>query len=325
MKSTSSSLQGKTSRGGIDASDWLVNRLSRERAFQEKLSKPFHRSGVFGFGCLAAYWLLKCTGLYKRGRRNALNVTLSEVKFYFDDLPRAFDGYRILHLSDLHVETLPENAEQVARVVADLKVDLCVNTGDYLGKDLEELEVPVSAMRKIMSRIHAVDGTVSVLGNHDTHALISPLEEIGIRVLINESILISRNGEQFTITGLDDIQYYSTPLSMSALQRAPAGFKLLLVHSPGFEEEALLNDFSFYLCGHTHGGQIALPGGRPIALQLSKSRRRSARGSGSWRFGILQGYTSRGAGVSVLPIRFNCDPEVSLITLHRTDMHPSNR
>ena len=105
-----------------------------------------------------------------------------------------------------------------------------------------------------------------------------------------------------------------TDAARAALETAPDGFKIALIHAAELADIAANAGFSLYLAGHTHGGQVCLPGGRPIITHLGRHRRYA---SGLWRHGSMTGYTTTGIGVSGLPVRFNSRGEVVLITLRR--------
>ena len=145
----------------------------------------------------------------------------------------------------------------------------------------------------------------------------SPSEgSLGIRVLANETITIQRNDTAIAVTGLDDVHAYWSPMTdecLSDLQRDGPPFRLALVHSPEYAAEAATAGCALYLCGHTHGGQICLPGGRPIFTQLVRNREFAR---GLWRCGRMVGYTSSGAGLAAaLPVRVNAPGEVTVFTL----------
>ena len=103
------------------------------------------------------------------------------------------------------------------------------------------------------------------------------------------------------------------PFEIKRITIEPEGFKIALIHSPEFVDAAAENGFQLYLAGHTHGGQVCLPGGWPIITHMTRYRRYAR---GLWRHGEMVGYTSTGVGVSGLPVRFNTRGEVALITLH---------
>jgi predicted MPP superfamily phosphohydrolase len=139
-------------------------------------------------------------------------------------------------------------------------------------------------------------------------------EALGIDVLINQTRTIRRGGAQIHVTGTDDVHYYYTEAARTALEAAPKGFKIALIHSAELADVAADAGFSLYLAGHTHGGQVCLPGGIPIITHMSRHRPYAA---GLWRHGSMTGYTTTGVGVSGLPVRFNTRAEAVLITLRR--------
>ena len=262
---------------------------------------------VFG---LALYPL----GLYARGVRNAQNLRLTELELALDGLPQEFDGYRILQLSDLHVDAMPENLESASRLVSDLEVDLCVLTGDFRHRVTGPFGHILPPIRKLLKRVRARDGIYGILGNHDGADMVGALEDLGIRLLINETASIRRDGVQIHVTGTDDVHHFYTSEAALALGDAPVGFKIALVHSAELAPIAAEHGFGLYLSGHTHGGQVCLPGGRPIVTRMRGYRKYA---SGLWRCGEMIGYTSTGVGVASPTVRFNTRGEVALMTLRK--------
>jgi hypothetical protein len=152
----------------------------------------------------------------------------------------------------------------------------------------------------------------AVLGNHDTIRMVPDLEALGIRLLLNEAVRIERGGEALYLAGVDDPHYYRADNLGAACRTIPdCATSLLLSHSPELYRHAAAAGFDLMLCGHTHGGQICLPGGIPLYCNMQAPRRLCA---GPWQHHAMQGYTSRGCGASVVDVRLNCLPEV---TLHR--------
>lgn len=258
---------------------------------------------------------LKVTGLHARGMRNAADTQVNRFDIALEDLPPAFDGYTILHMSDLHVDGPLDLDASVERALSDVEVDLCVLTGDYryrLGGNYEEATVRMSS---IVRHVRASDGIVGVLGNHDFGTMVPKLEDIGIRILLNDHTLLRRGDDEIALIGLDDVHAYQPAHeAKAALDDMPSGFRILLQHSPELLDEAEAADVSLYLTGHTHGGQICLPGGIPI-MTNTRTARRYARGI--WKHGRMTGYTTLGVGASVMPLRFFSKGEVAIITLRR--------
>jgi len=316
--------RGGRANGAAPANDEippiLEGRLGRAHARQRLLTEREHEAQIFGHGLnffhfenlkssrLLIRTVLVVTGLYRRGLRNATRVQLRHNRIASPLLPATFQGFTVLQLSDLHVDMNREAMQQVAALVRSLQYDVCVLTGDFRGRTFGPFGDTLEQMASITS---ALKGPLyGVLGNHDTIAMVPGLEEMGIRMLLNERDVIERGSERIHLVGIDDAHFYQS----DNIERAVAGipreeFSILISHTPEVYKDAAHADFNVMLSGHTHGGQICLPGGIPITLD---SRLPRHMGAGPWKYGHLLGYTSVGAGSSVVPVRFNCPPEVTL-------------
>ena len=253
---------------------------------------------------------LRATGLYERGRRNARALRLRKTEIGIARLPAALDGLRILHLSDLHLDMSPDIVPAIVERIRGLDYDLCVLTGDYRARTFGDASRAVEGMARLREALR--EPVFAVLGNHDSVRMVPPFEAMGIRMLLNEAAPVERHGAVLHLAGVDDAHFFRVDNLEKAAEALPeAGPAILLSHTPEIYRQAAHAGFDCYLCGHTHGGQICLPGGIPVILEASIPRRL---GSGLWRHGAMQGYTSRGAGTSVVDVRFNCPGEV---TLHR--------
>jgi hypothetical protein len=170
-------------------------------------------------------------------------------------------------------------------------------------------------MERILGCVRAPHGILGVLGNHDFAEKVSHLENMGAKILMNECVEIRRGETSLWVAGVDDPHYYGCDDLARAVSGIPAGaFTILLAHSPELYAEAAARGINLYLCGHTHAGQICLPGGTPILVNTNCPRRLAR---GAWRHRNLQGYTSAGVGSSFLPVRFNCPPEIVLVELRK--------
>lgn len=259
---------------------------------------------------------LRVAGLYGRGCRNASKVQLRHNTVASARLPAAFRGFTILHLSDLHADMSRPAMDRLVQLLPGLAYDACVLTGDYRGKTFG----PYAAALEGVARVRAqLKGPVyGVLGNHDTIRMVPELEDMGIRVLLNEADTIERGGARLHLAGIDDAHFYRVDNIEKSAAPLPRGeFAILLSHTPEIYRQAAHAGFDLLLAGHTHGGQICLPGSIPITLDSSLPR---AFGAGAWRYGRMAGYTSVGAGSSVVAVRLNCFPE---ITLHRLEGVPA--
>jgi predicted MPP superfamily phosphohydrolase len=168
-------------------------------------------------------------------------------------------------------------------------------------------------MRKLLPHLARRDGVFSILGNHDVSEIAFELNEMGIRMLVNESVEIRRGNESIWIAGVDDPFDYKCDDLPGALANVPPNdFKVLMAHTPELFQQASDNGIGLYLCGHTHGGQIRFPVVGSLRNNIECPKEYAY---GAWRYGSMQGYTSAGAGCSALPVRYNCPPEVTLIEL----------
>jgi uncharacterized protein len=254
-------------------------------------------------------------GLYGRGRRNALSPRLIELDLAFPTLPASFDGYRILHLSDTHLDALPELATIAGAMLEGVTVDLVALTGDILARHRASPLLATGPLVRMLSGVNVRDRRLAILGNHDPATMADALEAEGFEVLLNRSVALERGGERIVVTGLDDVHCFYTEAARAALCGRTADFRIALIHSAEMADHASAAGVALYLCGHTHGGQICLPDGRPLITHLKRCRH-GARGL--WRDGEMVGYTSRGLGISGPALRFNCPSEMTLLTLRRT-------
>jgi predicted MPP superfamily phosphohydrolase len=302
----------------------LERRLGRQHARDRLGMEKDHESQVFGQGINFFHFenlalshfliraLLMATGLYWRGIRNAAKVDIRHNRIEAPNLPQAFDGFTIVQLSDLHVEMSEAALERVINLLREARYDVCVLTGDYRGRTCGPYDTTLAGMAHVRA---GVKGPIyGVLGNHDTIRMVPGLEAMGIRMLLNESDVIVRGGQRLHLGGIDDAHFYG----MDNIEKAAAAiphdeFSILISHTPEVYRQAAHADFNLLLSGHTHGGQICLPGGFPITLDSVLPR---TMGSGAWKYNDMIGYTSVGAGSSVVPVRFNCPPEITLHHLH---------
>ena len=301
-------------------SERLERRLGSVHARQRLGIELDHEAQIFGQGLnffhienLTASralirLVLMMTGLYWRGLRNAKRVELRHNVVKSPKLPASFRGFTVLQLSDLHLDMNLEAMQHAERLVEKLHYDICVLTGDFRGETFG----PADATLKGMARLRDVlKGPIyGVLGNHDSIAMVPALEEMGIQMLLNERQVLRRGNQRIHLVGIDDAHFYQ----VDNIEKAAAGiprdeFSILISHTPEIYRHAAHAGFDVLISGHTHGGQICLPGGIPITLDSRLPRRM---GSGSWRYHDMLGYTSVGVGSSVVPVRFNCPPEVTL-------------
>jgi predicted MPP superfamily phosphohydrolase len=254
--------------------------------------------------------VLRVTGTYWLGLANAGKVQLRHNVVRLASLPSVFEGFTILHLSDLHADLSGPAMRKAAEIACSLDYDLCVLTGDYRGRTHGDCTPSLEGVARLRE---ALRGDIyAVLGNHDSIIMAPALEALDIRVLLNECVAINRGGASICLAGVDDAHFYRADNIEKAAAGIPEGcVSVLLSHTPEIYRQAAHAGFDLMLSGHTHGGQICLPGGVPILLEADLPR---AFGAGAWQHAGMAGYTSVGTGSSVVPARFNNRPE---ITLHR--------
>ena len=277
----------------------------------------FEHAFYYHFLMKTAFQLM---GIYRKGICNALEIAPHRLDLRRRGLPPAFDGYTILYLSDLHLDGLEGLTEKIRDIVANHPVDLCLLGGDFRTELSGPYTRTVAHLKRLIPAIHASDGIYAVIGNHDCLEMLEPLHAIGIRFLLNESLAIERNGERFWLVGVDDPHYYQAHDLAQAFEGVPReAFVIFLAHSPEVYTEAAAKGADIYLCGHTHGGQIRLPGIGAVFTHSRAPRRISA---GAWTHDGMLGYTSVGVGVSGIPVRFGTRGEVLRLTLRRDSGGP---
>ncbi|TDF92182.1 metallophosphoesterase [Paenibacillus piri] len=245
-------------------------------------------------------------------------LQINPVELALKRLPAAFDGMRIVQFSDVHLGfhySVPHLAKLVTKIQS-LQPDLICFTGDLYDSAINE-SGPVA---QELSRLKAPFGKAAVLGNHDYLArkpeqIAGLLSGSGFTVLTNRSAPLERGRSRIWISGVDDM-WEGKPDLAKALQGVPAGdFHLLLSHCPDFADTALQHPVDLQLSGHSHGGQVRLPFyGHIIAARYAQ---KYVNGLYSLGGGKLLVYTNRGIGVSVLPVRFWCRPEITVFTLRQ--------
>ncbi|MFL6417517.1 MAG: metallophosphoesterase [Bryobacteraceae bacterium] len=295
----------------------LKPRIAREKQFETTGRKLRNKSLLFRHEKIWIRPLLKfglqMTGLYNRGLQNALQPVVRRLEMWSERLPSSFDGYKILHVSDLHIDGRPLLTEKIQELLANVDADVCLITGDYRFEDHGPCDAIYPEIRKLLPYLTRRDGVFSILGNHDISEIAFALSDIGLRMLINDSVEIRRGNESIWIVGIDDPFDYKCDDLPGSLANVPAQeFKVLLSHTPELYQQASELGIDLYLCGHTHAGQIRLPVVGALRNNASCPKEYAY---GPWRHGSMQAYTSAGVGCSALPIRYNCPPEVTVIEL----------
>jgi len=256
---------------------------------------------------------LKISGLKNKTYRNALELKVAKKELFFPNLPVSFDGYTILLMTDLHIDGMTELPGIINNTVKSLNYDICLLGGDYRFNIHGDTEPTITGMEQLLLQLCPKTKVAAVLGNHDEYKIAQGMEKAGATMLMNEQITITRNNERIYICGVDDCHYYGAHNLDLALENVEQKhFKILLSHSPEIYKEAEKRSFDLCLAGHTHAGQLCLPGRFPIICESSLPRKMIY---DSWHYKSMQGYTSAGTGSSGTPARLNCPPEVVLLTL----------
>ena len=256
--------------------------------------------------------------------RHWIEVTRHDV--YLGNLPDRFNGLRIVQLSDVHMDEYTEPAflRRVIDQVNRIEADAVFLTGDYVSYGLGSRDFAVGAAWQCANILNELKckQRYAVLGNHDVlvggNQVTAALAANGITVLRNAYLPMERNGARIWLAGLDDpVDGLPDPETAipSSIRHRPNEPTLLLCHAPDYVDHLLAHPpgqaVDLMLSGHTHGGQVRLP--LLGALELPELGRKYV--EGCFRLGELQLYVNRGIGTVGIPFRFDCPPEITLMTL----------
>lgn len=257
---------------------------------------------------------LKLVGLYKLGFDNLFDFQIENIEIPFKNLPEAFDGFRLLWLSDFHIDPLDGLAEAIVEKMENIQYDIAIFGGDY-SFAYELSDIAVKHMQSILKPLLERNPVYGILGNHDSYEIGHIFEQQGVNMLLNENMVVEKDGERLFLVGIDDCHYFQSDDLNEACENIDDGnFRILLSHSPEIIKKTRRFHFNLCLCGHTHGGQVCLPGGFPLVTCASVRRHFT---KGLWHHHGMIGYTSQGVGASGIPVRFFCPPEITVITLKR--------
>lgn len=245
----------------------------------------------------------------KHALAEANSISIEHVKIHLKRLPKDFDRFKIVHLSDLHHSpfTKIDYIEKVIDISNQLRPDMFILTGDYVSHEVEY----ITPLAKALSHLKAHYGTYACLGNHDhwtdAELITKELQKSGIKLLINEGFYFSLNDSRIWLCGVDDYMVGKAHLKAALKGSKEEDFKLLLSHNPQILRFAAYHGVNLMLSGHTHGGQIRLKTERKLLPRRLKS--------GLYRYRETQVYITRGIGTVVVPMRYQCPPEISLLEL----------
>ncbi|QMV17554.1 metallophosphoesterase [Granulicella sp. 5B5] len=275
------------------------------------------RSFMVGAGAAAA----ELAGFASTRGRHQLQTT--ERTFDIANLPDAFVGYRIVQLSDIHMEEYTEAwyLERVVAVTNALKPDLVLLTGDFVSRGPLSLKTSWRAAglcAEILTGLKAPQ-RYAILGNHDVAVgaehVIMPLREHGTPFLVDSYVAIERGYDRIWLCGTDDAT--TTPDLRTTVPPDPRAPVLLMCHEPDYADDLMkMPQFSkvdLMLSGHSHGGQVRLPYLGPLILPPGGRKYVE----GHYQLGRTQLYVNRGIGTVGIPLRFDCPSEITHITLQR--------
>ena len=255
---------------------------------------------------------------------------IKEIEIEFDNLPESFDGYRIVHISDIHARSFSRRTDQLEKaveIINGLESDLIAFTGDLITLTPDEID----CIAPSLGALEASDGVISVLGNHDygTYAdtsgvllqgLIDREAALGWNLLLNEHKVLRRDVDKIVVVGVENTSSSHFFPSNGDLAKASEGtegsFRIVLTHDPlHWESEILGQDYPLTLSGHTHAMQLSLFGWSPSSLMFKHSDGLYTSDDGNQHL-----YVNVGLGETIFPARIGARPEITLITLRRRNI-----
>lgn len=238
-------------------------------------------------------------------------LTVEKIAVSLKRLPKQLDGFRIVQLSDLHHSpfTSLEFINESIKIANELAPEMFVLTGDFVSHDTEYIAPVADSLSHLKSEF----GSFACLGNHDhwtdAELVTDLLRGEGIKVLVNEGFRFEARDASFWLCGVDDLTLAKTDIKAALKGAREDEMKLLLAHNPKILYRAARRGVDLMLSGHTHGGQVKL---RDEEDKILPTRRLS---SGLYRRKNTQVYITRGIGTVVVPLRYHCPPEITLIEL----------
>lgn len=241
-------------------------------------------------------------------------VQMNEYKIVLPSLPKLFDGFRVVHLTDIHhgILTSQSFVKRIIDKTNNLKPDAIVCTGDYVNAKNSQNEI--NQVWPILSHLSAKEGVYAVLGNHDHWAdgelSLDWLEKSGQSVR-HTSRAIVRGKDRIVIGGSGDLWEDELGIDKAFKSSDDKDFRILLSHNPDAADRYFKTPIDLMLSGHTHGGQISIPFAGPPVLPVQNKEY----AHGLIKTGKTTLFISKGIGWSTLPVRFNCLPEIAVLHL----------
>lgn len=293
-----------------------MSRPSKAAQRSRATGHAFSRRRFLAYSGLAVAGSVAATTGYIALHNEAADPAVERVRIPVPDLPDALEGYRIAVLADFHLEpfTKIETINKGVALANSLKPDLAVLLGDYVWHELDA----VYTLAPALARLDARQGVFAILGNHDIWTNVTVITEaltaVGLPPLVNQGVGLPVGRETLWLAGLDDGWSGSPDLVAALTQRPSRATTVLLMHEPDLADDYSQDTgIALQLSGHSHGGQIRFPGvGALVTPYLAWKY-----DMGLYSVNDMWLYTNRGLGVTNLPVRFNCPPEITEITLVR--------
>lgn len=241
----------------------------------------------------------------------------NKVEIFINNLPRGFEGFKIILFSDLHFGFFCKlkDVSDLVREVNFLSPDLLCFAGDLTDK--RSCQKRLEEISQILKKLSAPYGKYAVLGNHDYHTgeqrVVSVLEKSDFTVLLNSSSIIDKDNCRISISGLASALKGKADIEKTLTSIEENVLKILMVHEPDYADIICKQQIDIQLSGHSHGGQVCLP----IFGPLRRTKLGKKYIEGFYSLGRLQLVTTKGVGTTILPMRFMCQAEVVVITLSR--------
>lgn len=279
------------------------------RKFSRRAFLKLSATAVVGAGVYSVGGYVYATGIEPGW------IDVNEIAMPLPSLASEFNGYRVAHLSDIHMDDWMTGARllDIVRLINAQQPDMVAITGDFVTGEAEPYEADLVAA---LSQLTPRDGTVAILGNHDHWT-----NPDVIRKVIRASGMIDLNNDVHTLTrskamlhfcGVDDIIENKQRLDLVLNRLPPDGAAVLLAHEPDFaDESSAANRFDLQISGHSHGGQVAIPFMGPLVVPPMSEKYPVGR----YQVGKMIQYTVRGVGMVQPRVRFNCRPEIAIYTL----------
>lgn len=282
---------------------------------------------------IGALLAVACAAVYLYGTYiGSEKLEVNKIDFAHKDVPRVFDGYRIVQFSDAHVGSFVGSRQEILRRAVNqinaLQPDLIVFTGDLHNKRAEE----IAPHRQLLSSLKAKDGVVAVLGNHDYPVYLGcseaekevaltktkqAIRQLGWQLLLNEHIVIRHGNDSIVIAGMEDDDERHLPYAGDVDKTldgvGEGAFIVMLEHTPTSWQSKIVpqGQSQLTLSGHTHGGQMSILGWSPASLKCNEYK-------GLYSNGRHTLYVSKGLG-GVIPFRLFCNGEITVFTLKIED------